>query len=985
MDTRRTFGAWLKMRRRLLDMTQQELADQSSCSVVTIRKIEQGERRPSSQLAELMAEALQVPAALMDEFVTFARLDPDSTQMPPALQELGHSVSLPTVESASVQRSRSRPVERAKTYTLPRPTTHFLGRELEIAAILAYLDDPARRLVSILGPGGMGKTRLALAVADRLAAHADNPFVDGMVFVSLAALTERTQIAPAIADTMAIAIDARRDTKEQLLAYLLPRRFLLIADNCEHLLDGIDLLAEIVQAAPGVTVLATSRERLHLQGEQAFPIDGLGMLDPIDIKSGDAMAHPAVQLLQQTAQRAVPAYVLTVDDLPHVARICHLVSGMPLGIELAAGWVSMMSLAEIIGEVQRNLDFLSSDLRDLPARHRSMHAVFDASWQHLDPIDRSIFSQISVFRGGFTRHAAAAVAHAALRQLGHLIHKSLLNYDQTHNRYWLHELLQQYGAAKLAEDAAAASTARTRHCDYFVGRLIACWELLRGEDQAGALAELDADIDNFRLAWRTAIAHGVVTRLRMAMDTLGFYFEWRFHPNEGRAAFQRLADAADSDESDSDETRATLIRALTWQAAFLRQLGKPDAAIALLDRAEMLCDHPAIDPTTQQFEQAFIAYQRGYCLERRQNERALACFRKSVELWEAYGDPWWVALGLGGLGYALSWSNYFIEAREQLSHSVEIFEGFGHARELVFLHNRLYDSCEFKGDLEAARRHGERALALAQHTGNRKGQADATRNLADLAILNGNLDDASTLNRDVLERYRALGVQLEAALAIVTSGQLCLIQEDVEGGIHRFMEAMDIFKRQQLRQGEGLIWRWLAIAAVMDDRHAEAKEKIERSIEIFTEVHADNYIPHLQIIRFLIDKESLPPAQAKPWLAGLLRHALEIREFFDVYWALSAIAYVLLVNATPENGGQLPQQVSLAAEMRGFVGESLGYGRSAYMCALVHDEVDCMLARWPQQEISDAKASGRQQEVWEFAEAVLVALTEREADKHEDA
>ncbi len=173
----------------------------------------------------------------------------------------------------------------------------------------------------------------------------------------------------------------------------------------------------------------------------------------------------------------VPA--VQIDHVVTFARLDPDSTQMPLGIELSAGWAAMMSLAEIVGEVQRNLDFLSSDLRDLPARHRSMRAVFDASWQHLDPIDRSIFSQVSVFRGGFTRQAAE-IAGASLRHLGHLIHKSLLHYDQTRNRYWLHELLHQYGATKLAEDSTAASTALTRHCDYFVTRLIACWDRLRG-------------------------------------------------------------------------------------------------------------------------------------------------------------------------------------------------------------------------------------------------------------------------------------------------------------------------------------------------------------------------------------------------------------------------------------------------------------------------------------------------------------------------
>lgn len=941
-----TFSAWLRLRRRQLDLTQQELADRSSCSVVTIRKIEQGDRRPSKQLAESMAAALQIPGEHAADFVTYARQDPDSTEMPDALQGLGQ-IAASTVNDTSADPHPSEQTDDARVYVLPRPTTPFLGREAEIQALLDYLLQPQQQLVSILGPGGMGKTRLALAVAHRLAAGEDHPFSDGVVFVSLAALTEATEIAPAVSDALRILVDGRRGVTEQLLAYLSQRNFLLVIDNCEHLLDGIGLLVEIVQAAPGVTVLATSRERLHLQGEQAYPIDGLGALDPLDPDSGAAMEHPAVGLFRQSAQRAAPTFALTPDDLPQVARICRLVDGMPLGIELSAGWVGMMSLADIAAEVQRNLDFLASDFRNLPARHRSMRAVFDASWQHLDPVEQAVFRQLSVFRGGFTRQAAADVAGASLRHLGHLIYKSLLHYDRAHNRYWLHELLHQYGADRLATDPAEMSSASANHCDYFIGRLIACAALLKGDDQAGALAELDNDMDNVRLAWRAAIQGGEATRLRPAMDTLGFYLEWRVHPNEGHVVFQRLANALDPDVC--TEARTTLVRGLTWQASFLRQLGQQDAALALLDRAEALADHPDVDESTRLFERAFIAYQRGYCWERRQNNQALACFRRCVELWEAYGDPWWTALGLGGLGYGFSWSNHFIEARDVLARAVEIFERYGHVRELVFLHNRLSDCCGFKGDLEATHVHAERALALAEQSGDRKGKADSLHNLASLMVsTEAERQQAERLSHDAAALYRALGAQFELAVSIAGLGKHRLILGDAEAAQSHFEEARELFKVQQQRQGEGYILRWLAITDATEGRQSSAKERIERSIEIFAEVSADNFISHLQIIHYLTDKQALPACEARPWLAGILRNALDIREFYDVYWSLSALAYVLLLEESAVEDAPLPPTVELAGEIRGFVGNSLEYGRSAYMRALVHDEVDALLRQWPQ-------------------------------------
>ena len=308
-----TFGVWLKARRRRLDLTQQALAEQSSCSVVTIRKIEQGDRRPSKQLAALMAAALQVPAEQVAEFVAFARQDPDSTLVPPDLQPS----DLPLALRPSAPESIDAPSDtQPRIVTLPRSTTPFLGREAEVTALLDYVEDPACRLISILGPGGMGKTRLAVAVAERFADGDSISFGDGIVFVSLAALTDVNQIGPAIADALAMLVDGTRDVTQQLLDYLAPRQVLLIVDNCEHLLDGIELLVEIVQAAPGVTVLATSRERLHLQGEQAYPIDGLDALDLLDPDPDVVMAHPAIRLFSQSAQRAAPTFALTSEDCP---------------------------------------------------------------------------------------------------------------------------------------------------------------------------------------------------------------------------------------------------------------------------------------------------------------------------------------------------------------------------------------------------------------------------------------------------------------------------------------------------------------------------------------------------------------------------------------------------------------------------------------------------------------------------------------------
>jgi tetratricopeptide (TPR) repeat protein len=370
-------------------------------------------------------------------------------------------------------------------------------------------------------------------------------------------------------------------------------------------------------------------------------------------------------------------------------------------------------------------------------------------------------------------------------------------------------------------------------------------------------------------------------------------------------------------------------------------------------------------------EQAFLYYQWGYCLERRQNERSLAYFRKSIALWEELGDNWWMALGFSGLGFNLSWSNRFLEARDYLQKSIELFERYGNARELVTLHERMSDSCQFQGDLDAARYHGQRALTLAEGAGDRKALADALRRMSVVSLLTeGNLEKADELNDRALAIYQSLNIQIGYALALALRAKHSLVRGHVQAAQHDFDVARAIFSTQQLRQGEGYSLRWLAIAAQMNGRQTDALEMINTSIDIFAEVGADNFIPHLRVIRFLIDKKTRPTSEALTQLAEILHHAIEIREYFDVLWSLPAIAYCLLQEESSVTDNSIPHQIALAAEISGFIDTNFEYGHSAYMRSLAHDEVQALLTLWPQAEIVAAQIHGKKTTVWEIAEAV---------------
>lgn len=353
------------------------------------------------------------------------------------------------------------------------------------------------RLTTITGPGGIGKTRLAIA-----AAWAAAPDFDGAAsYVSLAPLNNREQIAPEIAGVLGLELAATEDTETRLLAHLRERRLLLVLDNFEHLLAGAPLIADILQTAPDVSLLITSRERLNLSGEVVYALDGLAYPREPDADGYRAvLGYDAMILLLQRAQFVRPGYEPEgSEELAALARICRLVRGMPLALVLAAGWLELLSPAEIANEIAHNLDFLESSMRDLPARQRSVRAVFNASWGLLDDHSRATVASLAVFRGSFAREAAQAVSGASLALLRHLVNQSWIQRDG--DDYQIHELLRQYAEESLRAEPRKWEAARERHAAYYADFLEAQFELLNGSRQEEGFAAIGAARDNLFVAW----------------------------------------------------------------------------------------------------------------------------------------------------------------------------------------------------------------------------------------------------------------------------------------------------------------------------------------------------------------------------------------------------------------------------------------------------------------------------------------------------
>ena len=308
-------------------------------------------------------------------------------------------------------------------YNLPPQPTSFIGRAQDIVDIRARLADDSCRLLTLIGPGGIGKTRLALEVAG----HYADAFMDGVYFVPLQPLSNPDYIVPAIADAIGLSFNTGKSQQEQLTDCLKQREMLLVLDNFEHLVNGAGLLSEMLLIVPKVQLMVTSRERLNLLEEWVFDVRELSY--PDDDRGYDAESYDAVRLFLERTRQLGSQTELNESSWAAVKQICQLVGGMPLGIELAATWSRTLSPAGIVDELRRGLDVLQTSTRNMELRHRDIRTLFDSMWQQLGENERRMFAALSVFRGGFTREAAEHVTDASLRTLSALVDRSLIRLD----------------------------------------------------------------------------------------------------------------------------------------------------------------------------------------------------------------------------------------------------------------------------------------------------------------------------------------------------------------------------------------------------------------------------------------------------------------------------------------------------------------------------------------------------------------------------
>jgi predicted ATPase/DNA-binding SARP family transcriptional activator len=657
--------------------------------------------RQYEHCVELLDRELQVPP--QPETVLLFRAIKDGEFAPVPAGELRLSVV-------------SRPVQ-----ALPVPPTPFIGREIELQKITELLSQPSCRLVTLTGPGGIGKTRLSLEAAQIM----NDSFKDEVCFVPLSQLSSPHLVGSRVCEALGLQPDPQVDPQDLVVSYLQDKEILLVVDNFEHLLPGSTFLSGILLGARGVKMLVTSRERLRLQGESVFEVSGLETPEAGQTEGIEKFS--AVRLFIESANRIDKAFAVSAEDRSEVSRICRLVQGMPLALELAAAWTRVLGCSEIAAEIESNIDFLAADLRDMPERHRSLRAVFNHTFALLTREEQRLASSLSVLRGSFTREAAEQAADTKLTGLLSLLDKSLLSRTKN-DRYQMHELLRQFALEQLKRSPEDENGVRERHSRYFLELLFVHSELLSSARQRSSLKVLHNELENVRDAWEWAIRQEQVQSISKTADGL-----YRLHlilsrHQEGEELFMKAASAVSPDASP-----------FVWALLTSRQC---------------------------RFRIALGRF-----------ENTLELLREGLKIFRAHKDDREIAFSLGLLSSVHYYLGEYEASEEKLKESFSAYrvagDRHGTANSLLQM-GRLAGAV---GDYERARLAVNESYVIFEELGDEDGTGKCCINLGNIALLSGSYLEARRLFQEGFETFARLDNRKGMAFTLSNLG---LVSEELE-------------------------------------------------------------------------------------------------------------------------------------------------------------------------------------------------------------
>jgi len=848
---------------------------------------------------------------------------------------------------------------------LPTHPTNFVGRERELDTLEDLIINGGTRLVTLVGPGGIGKTRLALEFADKQRQskilrtqrneQSSNPFPNGIYFVSLESLFSSELILPAIVEALRYRFDRG---EAQLLDYLRSKRLLLVIDNFEHLVEGAEILSRILTSAPDVHILVTSREKLRLHEEQVYPLQGLEF--PESAQTKNAANYSAGKLFLQTAQRQRPDFTLDDSENEKLALICQRVEGMPLALELVATWTDTLSLADIASEIQSNFDFLTTKYRDMPSRHRSVRAVFDVTWEKLLPTEKTMFSRLSVFRGGFTREAATAITGATTHNLSALVGKSLLRYYKSQDRYNIHELLRQYGEDKLEDRSERVEELKDRHsqyyCEWFATQIKT--NTLKSKGQKTVLDTMTAELENTRAAWDWALHNHQIERLMFRTTAFGLYYAWRGGFQEGERTFQAFASQLlDMNEQKDANRMFVRVGVLIWQAYFLNELGDRAKAIDLLLESQDLIDSPCMAEMDTRAERAHNLANKSQAGWWQTSDSRLEQLAQARALYREVDHPF-------GLPYALTSSASLAlvtgrveEAQHFYEESLEIYERNGNLLGKAASLNGLGNLSFAQNDYVEAERLLQQAVDIARENEDLQRVTTASMSLGSVYLYWGQLERAQRVLERCVAEYTDMGFKIRRAASLYYLGYTCLHLGENDKAARYGKIALTLAQETDYKEIIAQSIMLPAAIALTNGDFIQALRGFEEAARVLESKQFTRVLYGEDCGRVGLGAATLQLGridEAKNVFTDLLQQAVASHRQDKLLYALVGIAFLVAKQGDAERAVEL---YSLA-ESHPFV------GKSRWFADAFGQPVEAAGKKLPFDKLKEAKVRGEHRDLW---------------------